>query len=183
MRRLMLLVVLTTLAVAPPASAKEIVSVHACGPDSCVTSEDDSLRAVLMHGGTRGVPRGDRARSIALKATSGNRQTGEEFGSFMAAWVPEWGILIIEDGDWMRVPVGAALTLRRLTDQVGTFPPRELHRLPPAERELPVAPAADSGAGVGWLLGLAAAVAALTLGAVLLLARRRPRGGPRAATP
>jgi hypothetical protein len=196
MLRVALLTVVATLMLATPATAKEILKVTACGPDHCVTTEDDALRELLMYGGTPGSPPGEAARSIALQATIGDPATREVFGTFTLAWMPDWQLLIDQDGNWMRASTDAERALQGLVDQLGTFPMRDVHRLPVAERELPsadaparVAPAEPrrapepaSGSAATWLL---IPTAAALLIAALLVVRRRPGGerGPRTATP
>jgi hypothetical protein len=159
MRRLTAIVVLTAaLAAAPPAAAKEIVSVQACAADRCVTSKDEAVLTALMHGGTPAPPQ-DGAPSVSLRASVGDGRTGEVFDTFTMEWVPARRMLVGEDGTWMRVPPAAGRALDRLSRSVAAPPPARRSRS---------APAPGDGARLAWVLVAAAAIA-LPLGAVLLL--------------
>jgi hypothetical protein len=195
MRRLTpLLALAAVLVITAPAAAKEILSVQACGPDRCVTTEDEEVRAALMNGGAPSKPPGGEARSHLLRARVGDPRTGEEFGTFVSAWVPRWHMLVGEDGTWMRVPARAERAFERVTRGLVTFPPSELGRLAQSEIDLPTAappprprsapaPTRDDPGGDGmWWLLLAAGIA-LGLGGALLLLRRRGSDVPRPATP
>jgi hypothetical protein len=192
MRRLTPLLTLAAfLALASPAAAKEILSVQACGPDRCVTTDDDQVRRVLMNGGAPAEPPGGEAPSYVLRASIGDPRTGEEFGTFRSAWVPHWRMLMFEDGTWMRVPAGAERAFGRITSGLATFPPSQLGRLAQSEIDLPTAAPPpqprrvptrdDSGGGSAWWLLIPAAIA-LGLGGALLLRRTRP-DDPKPATP
>jgi hypothetical protein len=195
MRRLTPILALAgALALAAPATAKEVLSAQACGPDRCVTTKDEPVLTVLMNGGRPSDPPSGDARSVTLRASVGEGRSGEELGTFTMSWVPRWRMLVDEAGAWMRVSPQAAAALERVTRGLGTFPPSKLGRLAPAQIDPPTTPpsprprqapasTADSGtSGVWWLLVPAGIAAAL--GGVALVRRRRPSpGAPRPATP
>jgi hypothetical protein len=170
MRRLTpILALAAALAVAAPASAKEVLSVRACGPEHCVTSEDEAVLRTLMNGGTPSEAPGRAAPVVVMRASIGDSRTGEEFGTFMSAWVPRRSMLVDESGTWMRVPPEAEAAFDRMARGLGTFPPSQLGRLAQSEIDLPAAspeppprraPAPSPGSGTSgtWLLLLPAGV-------------------------
>lgn len=196
MRRLTLLFLLAALVAAPAASAKEIMAVTACGPERCVTSDDEDVTGALMNGGSPTQLRKDTAGVVLLRASVGDGVREEELASWMSAWEPRAGLLIGEDGTWMRLPAAAGLAIEELTAGLSTYPPSILERLGSAEGELPTTKPAESPAvpapaapepeafgGSDWVLLLIPAAAVLGFGIVALLRRRRPGGGaPRPAT-
>jgi hypothetical protein len=183
MRRLApILTLAAALTITSQASAKGVLSVQVCGPDRCITSKDEQVREVLTIGGTPAKPPGGKASSYALRATVGDPRTGEEFGTFRAAWVPRFRMLVAEDGSWMRVAPKPARAFERMTSGLATFRPSQLSRLAPLAMDLPTAtppapprpapaaPREPDGGGLWWLLVPAGIVVAL--GATLVRDRR-----------
>jgi hypothetical protein len=189
MRRLAFIAIaLATLALPATAAAKEVLAVQACGTDDCVTTKDKSVLTAVMDGGPPSVPPANRARSYVLRVSMGDQ--GEEMGTWMAAYVPRFRMLVGEDGAWMALPAASKRALDNLTAGLKTFPPSELGRLGQAEIDLPTAappppiepasapvPARAPDGGFAWLPVTLGIAALLGLGGVLLFVRRRRPGG------
>jgi hypothetical protein len=159
-----LIVVVATLVLAPAAAAKEITTVKACGDNGCVTTKDPAILQGLMNGGPPTVPPNARAPALRLTATVSERPGGKAVATFQSRWVPSLGLLVGEDGTWMRLPASAARALNAL--DVEPFP----------AATAPAPPATDDGAPTWVLIVTGLAVAALLVGGTLYVLRR-PRGG------
>lgn len=165
-----LIIVLATLVVVPTATAKEITKVKACGDDGCVTTKDPAILQGLMNGGPPTVPPNGHAPAIRLTSTVSERPGGKAIAKFQSQWVPTLGLLVAEDGTWMKLPDDAARALNALG--VHPFPATTGAR--PATSRPPAAP--DDGVPTWLLIAAGLALAALLAGAVLWMLRR-PRGG------
>ena len=171
-RRLIpLLVVLVALVVAPAAAAKEITSVKACGDGGCVTTKDPAILQGLMNGGPPTVPPDAHAPAIRLTAAI-TEPGGDVAGTVQSQWVPSLGLLVAEDGTWMKLPTAAGRALNAL--DVRPFPVPGAPR--PAASPAPPAPATDDGGVPAWLLIVAGlALAGVLVAAALYAQRPRPR--------
>jgi LPXTG-motif cell wall-anchored protein len=154
-----LIVVLATLVVVPAAAAKQITKVTACGDGGCVTTTDPAILTGLMNGGPPTVPSHTGAPAVRLTATISERPGGKAIARVHNQWVPSLGLLVAEDGTWMKLPADAA----RALDALGVQPSAG-----PRPAAAPPAPA-DGGAPTWLLVGAGLALAA----AVLFVLRRR----------
>jgi len=162
------IVVLATLVVVPTAAAKEITKVRACGDDGCVTTTDPAILQGLMNGGPPTIPPNAHAPAVRLTSTVSEGPGGKAIAKFHSRWVPSLGLLVAEDGTWMKLPDDAARALNAL----GVHPSRAATGARPAASP-PVAP--DDGAPT-WLLVAAGLALAAVLAAAVLWVLRRPRG-------
>ena len=158
-----LIVVLATLVVAPAAAAKEITTVKACGDDGCVTTKDPAILQGLMNGGPPTVPPHAQAPVVRLTATVAERPGGKVMARFHSQWVPSLGLLVGEDGTWMELPASAARALNAL----------DRTPFPATSSPAPAPVAADDGAPAWVLIVAGLAIAALLVGGVLYVLRRR----------
>jgi hypothetical protein len=166
-----LIAVLATLVVVPAAAAKEVTSVKACGDNGCVTTTDPAILQGLMNGGQPTISQDARAPAVRLTGTVSERPGGKAIGKVQSQWVPSLGLLVAEDGTWMKLPADAASALNALDVQPfpGTGPAQ------PAQ-PAPARPATDGGLPT-WVLIVAGLAAAAILFAAVLYVLRRPRGG------
>jgi hypothetical protein len=172
MRRLALLSgLIFVLAAAPPAAAKHMRSVTACGKAACVTSEDRTLLTVFVDIG----PPADRPARPApfyrLKTRiQGSRYAGQGF------WAPAANRLLGEDGTWMAVRPAVSRALAHLTAGLAPRPAAQLPGFPdvttagPDDRSTPATvwiaiAAAAAGFVVALVLLVRAAQAATSTGA------------------
>jgi hypothetical protein len=166
-----LIVVLATLVLASPAAAKEITSVKACGDDGCVTTKDPAILLGLMDGGPPTVPQDPHAPAVRLTATI-SEPGGDVMGTVQSQWFPDLGLLVGEDGTWMKLPGDATRALNAL--DVQPFPRTGAAA---TASPAPAAPPADDGGAPTWLLILAGlALAAALVGAAVFAQRPRPGG-------
>jgi hypothetical protein len=170
MRRLAPIIALLAVFVAAPAAhAKEITKVKVCGANDCVTTTDPAILAGLTDGGPPTVPQDPKAATLRLTATMSERPGGKEMGTFQSEWVPSLGLLVAEDGTWMKLPDDAA----RALDGLGLEPfPAPRTAAPPAQA--PAAPADDGGVPA-WLLIPAALALVGALVVAVIFAQRPPR--------
>jgi hypothetical protein len=170
MRRLAPIIALLALFVAAPAAqAKEVTKAQVCGADGCVTTHDPAILNGLMNGGQPTVPQDPNGAVLRLTATVSERPGGKEMGTFQSQWVPSLGLLVAEDGTWMKLPDDAA----RALDGLGLEPfPAPRTAAPPAQA--PAAPADDGGVPA-WLLILAALALVGALVVAVIFAQRPPR--------
>jgi hypothetical protein len=172
-RLAILIVVAATLVAAPAAAAKEVTKVTACGDNGCVTTTDPAILQGLMNGGPPTVPPDAHAPAIRLTSTVSERPGGKAIGKFQSQWVPSLGLLVAEDGTWMKLPADAARALNALAVQ--PFPATGAAQ--PASSPAPARPASDDGGVPTWvMIVVGLALAAILVGAVLYVLRR-PRGG------
>jgi hypothetical protein len=168
-----LIAVLATLVVVPAAAAKEVTKVQACGDDGCVTTTDPAILQGLMNGGPPTIPPDAHAPAIRLTSTVSERPGGKAIGRFQSQWVPSLGLLVAEDGTWMKLPADAASALNAL--DVQPFPATKGAQ--PAPARPATAPATDDGGAPTWVLIVAGLALAAILVAAVLYVLRRPRGG------
>jgi hypothetical protein len=172
-RLIPLLVVLAALVVAPAAAAKEITSVKACGDSGCVTTKDPAILQGLMNGGPPTVPPDAHAPAVRLTATI-TEPGGDVMGTVQSQWVPSLGLLVAEDGTWMKLPASAERALNALDVRPFPVPGATKPAASPAPAPATAPPATDDGGFPAWLL----VVAGLTLAGVLVAAAlyaQRPR--------
>jgi hypothetical protein len=166
MRRLApIIALLAVLVAAPAAQAKEIVKVQVCGVDDCVTTKDPSIIAGLSDGGPPTVPPDARREVLRLTSTIAERPGGKVMGRFTSQWVPSLGMLVAEDGTWMKLPDQAA----RALDGLGLQP------FPAPRSALPVKPVPPDDGVPTWLLIAGGLALAGALMAAVLLVQRPPR--------
>jgi hypothetical protein len=163
-----LIAVLATLVVVPAAAAKEATKVKVCGDNGCVTTTDPAILQGLMNGGQPTISQDAHAPAVRLTATVSERPGGKAIGKFQSQWVPSLGLLVAEDGTWMKLPADAARALDAL--DVQPFPRTG------AAQPAPSRPANDGGSPT-WVLIVAGLAVAAILFAVVLYVLRRPRGG------
>jgi len=183
-RRLIpLLLVLAALVAAPAAAAKEITSVKACGDSGCVTTKDPAILQGLMNGGPPTVPPDAHAPAVRLTATI-TEPGGDVVGTVQSQWVPSLGLLVAEDGTWMKLPASAERALDALGVRPFAVPGATKPAASPAPATAP--PATDDGDFPAWLLVVAGlALAGVLVAAALYAQRPRPRQsvtGSRAAS-
>jgi hypothetical protein len=175
MRRLAPIIALLALLVAVPAAqAKEITEVQVCGADDCVTTHDPAILNGLMNGGPPTIPQDPGAAMLRLKASISERPGGKEMGTTQSQWVPSLGLLVAEDGTWMKLPDDAARALNALALEPFPARPGAAPSAQPTTAPAPAA-AADDGGIPAWLLitvglGIVAALVAL-----VIFAQRPPR--------
>lgn len=166
MRRLAPIIALLALLVAVPAAhAKEITEVQVCGADDCVTTHNPAILNGLMNGGPPTIPQDPNAAMLRLKATISERPGGEEMGTTQSRWIPSLGLLVAEDGTWMKLPDQAA----RALDGLGLQP------FPAPRSALPVKPVPPDDGVPTWLLIAGGLALAGALMAAVLLVQRPPR--------
>jgi hypothetical protein len=171
MRRLAPIIALLAMLVAVPAAqAKEITKVRVCGTDGCVTTHDPAILSGLMNGGPPTIPQDPSAAVLRLTATVSERPGGKAIARFQSQWVPSLGLLVTEDGTWMKLPADAARALNVLA--LEPFPGAETAAPPRAHA--PAAPADDGGVPA-WLVIAAALALVAALVAAVLFAQRPPR--------
>ncbi len=170
MKRLAPIIALLAVVVAVPAAqAKEITKVRVCGAADCITTHDPAILNGLLNGGTPTIPQDPKAAALRLTAIVSEGPEGKQIGRFKSKWVPSLGLLVAEDGTWMKLPDDAARALNVLA--LEPFPAQHA-AAPPAHRQ--AAPADDGGAPT-WLLIAAALVLVGALVAAVLFTQRPPR--------
>jgi hypothetical protein len=176
-RRLASLAVLAAaLAAAPPAAAKGIEEVEACGADGCrtVKSVNATAHRLIPAAGSPGLSPFYRLR---LRLGHG----GEVFDTVKVLWAPRVGMIANDEPEpqWLFADPAAQRLARRLTKGLQPFPAADMPvALPEARVDETVSAdtAATTGGGGGdggppWALLVAGG--AVAAGAATLLARRR----------
>jgi hypothetical protein len=183
MRRAAIACLAVALAVPATASAKEITKVTVCGTDGCVSTHDPAILQGLTNGGPPTVPPSSRGAAVRLRSTIAEGSTVLHRST---TWfLPASGLLVAEDGTWMRLPAAATSALVKLSAGLAFFPASKVGGVAASAAPPPAPPApapSDSGSGAWWLL---AAVPLAAVGALLVARRRRPGdgGAPSGATP
>jgi hypothetical protein len=171
MRRLApIIALLAVFAAAPAASAKEITKARVCGHDDCVTTHDPAILNGLMNGGPPTIPQDPKAPMLRITATISERPGGEQMGTTQSQWVPSLGLLVAEDGTWMKLPDDAARALDALA--IEPFPAQR--GAAPTAAPAPAAQADDGGLPA-WLVVAGGLTLVGALVAAVLLAQRPPR--------
>lgn len=182
MRRLVLLtVLLTSLAVASPAAAKEVQSVKACGVGDCETSKAAGLmRGMTDFGPPTSAP---QAPAPFYRLTMAIGDGDETFGHFKSWWVPAAGVLLGEDGTWMAARPEVRRGLDRLTRGLAAVPAARLPGFSAPDAAVSAPPPASAAVTSDSGLPVVPVVAAVTLLALAgLLVRRHVAGsGPSGA--
>jgi hypothetical protein len=172
MRRLAPIIALLAVLVAVPAAqAKEVTEVQVCGTGGCTTTHDPAILNGLMNGGPPTVPQDPKAATLRLTATVSERPGGKAMGTFQSQWVPSLGLLVAEDGTWMKLPDDAARALNALA--LEPFPGQPT-AAQPAHTPAAQAPADDGGLPA-WLLIAAALGLVGAFVAAVIFAQRPPR--------
>jgi hypothetical protein len=173
-----LTLIVTLLALAGPAAAKNVMAAQVCGADGCRTI-DHPTEALLMGGpGITGPSR--PAPFVRFRYTLG--APGGPVESARNLFVPSLGLILADDGQtWIR-PAALAL-MRSLARHVTPFPATRfpvgsLTQPPVATSIRQPVPATHDGGGSSWWIALVAGPLAIALGA--LLVRRRRQMGPAA---
>jgi hypothetical protein len=175
MRRLApIIALLAVFAAAPAASAKEITKARVCGHDDCVTTHDPAILNGLMNGGPPTIPQDPKAPMLRITATISERPGGEQMGTTQSQWVPSLGLLVAEDGTWMKLPDDAARALNALAIEPFPAQPGAAANAAPTATPAPAGQADDGGLPV-WLLIAAALALVGALVAAALFAQRPPR--------
>jgi hypothetical protein len=172
MRRLAPIIALFAVCLAAPAAqAKEITKVKVCGSGGCVTTHDAAILNGLTNGGPPTVPQDPKAAVLRLTATISEHPGGKAMGTVQSQWVPSLGLLVGEDGTWMKLPADASRALNALA--LEPFPGRPAASKPATATPAP-APADDEGVPA-WLLIVGALALVGALVAAVLFAQRPPR--------
>jgi hypothetical protein len=165
--QIVLLTATAALALPAVASAKEIVSVQACGADGCddVTTLATSA---AFDGGGRGSPPDRAAPFFRIKVVV---EAGHERGRWSFLYVPSAQKVRGDDGTWMNPATDSLRALDRLVR--GRQPFAAARPAPPPAT--PPAPAADAGVpAAAWAFGIAGAAALAACGLILGIRRRGP---------
>jgi hypothetical protein len=122
MRRMLVLAAVAALAIAPSAAAKEIKQAQVCGPDGCVTVDDQQSREILVDGGPpRTPPTAAPYYDVRLTIVGGD----EEFETSFAA-VPARHALRGDDGTWMQMPAEMSALVTKVAAGRAPYPAGEL---------------------------------------------------------
>jgi hypothetical protein len=162
MRRLALIAgLIAALATAPPADAKRLHSLAACGRTACSTTDDRVALAAFTDVG----PPADRPAHPGpfyrlTVRVGGSGRPGTSW------WAPGAGRLLGEDGTWMAVRPAVTRALARLTAGLTPRPAAQLPGFP----EVRASPGDRSAPATVWIAALAA-VAVVAAVALALLAR------------
>ena len=183
MRRLVLLtVLLASLVVASPATAKEVQSVKACGVGDCETSKAAGLmRGMTDIGPPTSAPQGPAPFYRLTMAIGDGDKTFEHFKSW---WVPAAGVLLGEDGTWMAARPEVRRGLDHLTRGLAALPAARLPGFPASDADVspPPRPASAAVTSDSGLPVVPVVVAVALLALVGLLVRRHVAGsGPSGA--
>jgi hypothetical protein len=158
------------LALASPASAKELVSLSVCGTNGChVTKDKDELRGALEV-----QPQATPDDSGAFfQVRSVLRAPGEHDGGMMRSqWIPSLRLLRHDDGTMTEFSLPYPATqrvLNRLSAGLKPFAARPIEQQTARVAEVVPAPERDGGNGGLWALS---ALAILPAGLVLAMRRR-----------
>jgi hypothetical protein len=111
---------------------------------------------------------------LRITATISERPGGEQMGTTQSQFVPSLGLLVAEDGTWMKLPDDAARALNALAIEPFPAQPGAAATAAPTATPAPAAQADDGGLPV-WLLVAAALALVGALVAAALFAQRPPR--------
>lgn len=178
MRRLALLtVLLASLVVAAPATAKEVQSIKVCGVDGCATSKDAELMSGMIDiGPPTSAP---KAPAPFYRLTMAIGDGDEVFGRIQSSWVPSAGRMLAEDGNWLAVRPVVGRGLHRVTAGLAALPSAQLQGFPTADANVtPPRPAPPVTSSSGPPIVPVVAVAMLFALIGLLVRRHVVGGGP-----
>ena len=171
-----LTVLLVSLAVAAPATAKEIQSVTVCGAGGCSTSKDPALMSGMIDvGPPTSAP---KAPAPFYRLTMAIGDGHEVFGRVQSSWVPSAGRLLAEDGNWLAVRPVVGRGLVRLAADLAALPAAELPGFPTADANVtpprPAPPvASSSGPPIVPVVAVAMLFAVVAAGATFRAGRSR----------
>jgi hypothetical protein len=175
MRRMLLPAALAALAlaVAPPAVAKEITKAEVCGPEGCVSVDDEAGRMALMSGGSPIDP----PRAAPYYEVRARVDHGDEHAEIRLAVVPSRDAVRYDDGNWYSMPAEMVALVRKTTAESAPFPATGLAgaAATPAPQPQPATPAADDGGNLLWPEGVLIALALGVAGVFLVRAARSSR--------
>jgi hypothetical protein len=170
MKRLLPAVALA-LALAAPASAKEVTSLTVCGTNGCHKTKDkDALRSLME---VQPQPTPDHSGAF-LRVRSTVRAPGQhDSGVMRSQWIPSLGLMRHDDGAMTEFTLPYPTTMRtlnRLSDGLTPYPARPIRQrtarvaevVPPPQRD-------DEDGGAVWALS---ALAILPAGLVFVMRRR-----------
>jgi hypothetical protein len=159
------------LALAAPASAKEIASLSVCGTNGCHTTKDkDELRGAMEV-----QPQATPDHSGAFfQVRSAVRAPGQhDSGTMRSQWIPSLGLVRHDDGAITEFSLPYPATqrvLNRLSAGLKPFAARPIEQ--PTARVAEVVPAPEREDGGGGALWALSALAILPAGLVLAMRRR-----------
>jgi len=174
MRRMLVLAAAAALALAaPPAAvAKEVKKAEVCGPESCVSADDEQTRMTLLEGGPPTEPP-IAAPYYEVRITMAE---GDEEHRWGFAAVPERQAARADDGTWMRMSPETTGIVKQLGGDQKPFPAAELIGAASPPDPKPVAAGADSPL---WPEGVV--IALIAIGAAFLVRGMWLRGAARRA--
>ena len=142
MRRMLVLAAAAALALAaaPAAVAKEVKKAEVCGPDGCVSADDEQTRMTLLQGGPPTKPP-TAAPYYEVRITMA---AGDETHTWGFAAVPDRQAARADDGTWMRMPDEMTGIVKQLTLGQKPYPAAGLIGAAPPPEPKPVAADADS---------------------------------------
>jgi hypothetical protein len=142
MRRMLILAAAAALALAaaPAAVAKEVKKAEVCGPDGCVSADDEQTRMTLLQGGPPTTPP-TAAPYYEVRITMA---AGDETHTWGFAAVPDRQVARADDGTWMRMPDEMTGIVKQLTLGQKPYPASGLIGAAPPPEPKPVAADADS---------------------------------------
>ncbi len=176
MRRMLVVAAAAALALAaaPAAVAKEVTKAEVCGPEGCVSADDEQTRMTLIQGGAPTKPP-VAAPYYDVRITMA---AGDETHTWGFAAVPDRQVARADDGTWMRMPDETTGIVKQLTLGQKPYPASDLIGAAPPPEPKPVAADADSPL---WPEGVVIALIALAVGAATRGARRATRAASRRA--
>jgi hypothetical protein len=174
MRRILVLAAAAALALAaaPAAVAKEVTKAEVCGPDGCVSANDQQTRMTLIQGGAPTQPP-IAAPYYEVRITMA---AGDETHTWGFAAVPDRQVARADDGTWMRMPDETTGIVKQLTLGQKPYPASALIGAVAPHAPKPVAADADS---LLWPEGVV--IALIAIAAAFLVRGMRLRGVARRA--
>jgi hypothetical protein len=196
-RYLFSLTVVAALALAGPASAKEVSKLKVCGASGCHETSDKRLLAGFGDGGSNTGPPKSRSPFYNVTITV---KAGKEHDKWTIAYLPAQHLIRTQDPTegqaWLVADSGAVALYTKLIGGLQPFPASRLPKIEPitAKVDEVVTPAveippvvADDGAGFPWLVVTLAGGGFLVLAAAVSGRRRmrsrRASGSSPAPTP
>jgi hypothetical protein len=197
-RYLFPLTVVAALALAGPASAKEVAKVKVCGTSGCHETSDKHKIAGIGGGGTNAGP--PTSRSSFYKVTLTIRAEKNYHDSFTISYLPSQQLMRNAGGPdgvptWFTVDAKTAALYDSLASGLQAFPASRLPKISaPAARvdeivtpPAPIPPVADTGGGFPWLVLILAGggllVVTTVVGGHRRIRARRASGSSPAPTP